>query len=128
MGTCCDEARNDYELVNFNTDNDKNSKKTFSRDFQIQTNNKEKANDIMDSNMNKKNNYPPKLFISKKKLKLIVKESKCLMEGKEYIINSLGLINSKNSNKDGLTIFGDTNVINKYYIIYNLFKFKNIDK
>ena len=119
MGTCCDEVRNDYELVNFNTDNDKNSKKTFSRD-QKQANNNEKAKDIKDSNMNDKNNYPPKLFISKKKLKLIVKESKCLMEGKEYIINSLGLINSKNSNKDGLTIFGDTNVTNKYYIIYNL--------
>jgi len=119
MGTCCDEVRNDYELVNFNTDNDKNSKKTFSRD-QKQANNNEKAKDIKDSNMNDKNNYPSKLFISKKKLKLIVKESKCLMEGKEYIINSLGLINSKNSNKDGLTIFGDTNVTNKYYIIYNL--------
>jgi len=119
MGTCYDEARNDYELVNFNTDNDKNSKKTFSRDIIKQANNNEKTKDIKDSNMKEKNNYPPKLFISKKKLKLIVKESKCLMEGKEYIINSLGLINSKNSNKDGLTIFGDTNV-NKYYIIYNL--------
>ena len=64
MGTCCDEVRNDYELVNFNTDNDKNSKKTFSRD-QKQANNNEKAKDIKDSNMNEKNNYPPKLFISK---------------------------------------------------------------
>ena len=128
MGSCCDEARNDYEIINLNTENDQNSKKTFSRDLQKQNYDNEKANRIKDSDMNKNNKLPPKIIISKKKLKLIVKESKCLMEGKEYIINSLGLINSKNSNKDGLTIFGDTNVINKYYIIYNLFKFKNIDK
>ena len=113
MGTCCDETRNDYELVNFNMENDKNSKKTFPRNFQKQEDYNEKINDSKESNTNKKNNPPSKIFISKKKLKLIVKESKCLMEGKEYIIDSLGLINSKNNKKDGITIFGDTNVINK---------------
>ena len=51
--------------------------------------------------------------VSRKKLKLIIKQSKCLMEGKEIIINSLGLLNSKNNYNDGLTIFGDSNVINK---------------
>ena len=35
--------------------------------------------------------------------------------GKEFIINSLGLVNSKNDNKDGLVIFGDVNV--RIYII-----------
>ena len=57
--------------------------------------------------------------ISKTKLKLTIKQSKNLPEGKEYIINSYGLlINNENKTKDGLTIFGDKNVI-KYIIIYN---------
>ena len=34
------------------------------------------------------------------------------MEGKEYLIYSLGLINSKNNYNDALIIFGDTNVNN----------------
>ena len=52
------------------------------------------------------------LIISKNKLKLIIKQSKCLSEGKEYIINSLGLVDSKNKNNyhDGIVIFGDINV------------------
>ena len=51
-------------------------------------------------------------YISKTKLKLTIKQSKNLPEGKEYIINSLGLlINNENKTKDGLTIFGDKNVI-----------------
>ena len=50
--------------------------------------------------------------LSKIKLKLTIKQSKNLPEGKEYIINSLGLIDSKNKYNDGLTIFGDNNVIN----------------
>ena len=50
--------------------------------------------------------------ISKTKLKLTIKQSKNLPEGKEYIINSYGLlINNENKTKDGLTIFGDKNVI-----------------
>ena len=69
------------------------------------------TNNVQQSNINKNNDSPSKYYISKKKLKLIIKQSKCLIEGKEIIINSLGLFNSKN--KDGLTIFGDTNVINK---------------
>ena len=57
--------------------------------------------------------------ISKTKLKLTIKQSKNLPEGKEYIINSYGLlINNENKTKDGLTIFGDKNVI-KYIILYN---------
>ena len=50
--------------------------------------------------------------ISKTKLKLTIKQSKNLPEGKEYLINSLGLlINNENKTKDGLAIFGDKNVI-----------------
>ena len=51
-------------------------------------------------------------YISKTKLKLIIKQSKNLPEGKEYILNSLGLlINNENKTNDGLVIFGDKNVI-----------------
>ena len=51
-------------------------------------------------------------YISKSKLKLTIKQSKNLPEGKEYIINSLGLlINNENKTNDGLVIFGDKNVI-----------------
>ena len=50
--------------------------------------------------------------ISKTKLKLTIKQSKNLPEGKEYILNSLGLlINNENKTNDGLVIFGDKNVI-----------------
>jgi len=50
--------------------------------------------------------------ISKTKIKLTIKQSKNLPEGKEYLINSLGLlINNENKTKDGLAIFGDKNVI-----------------
>jgi hypothetical protein len=48
--------------------------------------------------------------LSKIKLKLTIKQSKNLPEGKEYIINSFGLQDSKNNNKDGIIIFGDNNV------------------
>ena len=51
-------------------------------------------------------------YISKTKLKLTIKQSKNLPEGKEYILNSLGLlINNENKTNDGLVIFGDKNVI-----------------
>ena len=58
-------------------------------------------------------------YLSKTLLKLTVKQSKNLQEGKEYIINSLGLvINNENKTKDGLTIFGDVNVIEYFFNIY----------
>ena len=60
-------------------------------------------------------------YISKTKLKLTIKQSKKLKEGKEYIINSFGLlINNENKTKDGLTIFGDTNVIKYIFILFYL--------
>lgn len=48
--------------------------------------------------------------LSKIKLKLTIKQSKNLPEGKEYIINSFGLQDAKNDKKDGIIIFGDNNV------------------
>ena len=63
-------------------------------------------------------------YISKTLLKITVKQSKYLEEGKEYIINSLGLLfNNQNKTKDGLTIFGDVNVIKYFYLFYY---YKNI--
>ena len=47
---------------------------------------------------------------SRKKLKLIIKQSKYLIEGKEYIINAGGLIGSSRNLKNGITLFGDTSV------------------
>ena len=64
-------------------------------------------------------------YISKTKLKLTIKQSKNLPEGKEYIMNSLGLlINNENKTNDGLLIFGDKNVCNLIYNnIFNIVKF-----
>ena len=64
-------------------------------------------------------------YISKTKLKLTIKQSKNLPEGKEYIMNSLGLlINNENKTNDGLLIFGDKNVCNSIYnSIFNIVKF-----
>lgn len=55
---------------------------------------------------------PDSIINSKKKLKLIIKQSKYLLEGKEYIINAGGLIGSHRNAKDGVTLFGDFSVSN----------------
>ena len=64
-------------------------------------------------------------YISKTKLKLTIKQSKNLPEGKEYIMNSLGLlINNENKTNDGLLIFGDKNVCNSIYNnVFNIVEF-----
>ena len=110
MGNCCDGTKNDYDLINIQLEKEK-PKKISNIEYYSQTDYNTGTNNVKQSNINKDNDSPSKYYISKKKLKLIIKQSKCLIEGKEIIINSLGLLNSKN--KDGLTIFGDTNVINK---------------
>ena len=114
MGNCCDGTKNDCELINFqiDKDKDKNSKKISSIDFQNLADFNTGINNIQEIKESKINNSPSNSYLSKKKLKLIIKQSKSLLEGKEYIINSLGLIDSKNKYNDGLTIFGDNNVIN----------------
>ena len=72
--------------------------------------------DMMDINLTEEQKIIDMFYLSKTLLKLTVKQSKNLEEGKEYIINSLGLlINNENKTRDGLTIFGDVNVI-KYFI------------
>lgn len=59
---------------------------------------------------------PDSIINSRKKLKLIIKQSKYLQEGKELIINAGGLVGSPRNAKDGLTIFGDISVIKKILI------------
>lgn len=126
MGNCCNASFIDNDILN-NSDNKKEKGKVFSS---IDFNNHSKNNTGINNNINKLNTdsninldkeQNPKsdqdkiIFISKTKLKLIVKQSKCLLEGKEYLINSLGLFdsNSKNNFQDGLVIFGDNDVSKK---------------
>ena len=69
---------------------------------------------------------PDNIINSKKKLKLIIKQSKYLLEGREYIINPGGLIGSRRNAKDGITIFGDFSVSKickkntKIYLFYRV--------
>ena len=76
-----------------------------------------KKNNIQENNLDNQINSPLIPYISKKKLKLKILQSKCLIEGKTYIINSLGLMKPKNNFNDGLTIFGDENVFTLNNII-----------
>ena len=55
---------------------------------------------------------PDSIIKTRKKLKLIITQSKYLSEGREFIINAGGLIGSKRNVKDGITIFGDYSVSN----------------
>lgn len=123
MGSCCEGSNNDYDIINLRLEKDKKSKKIGNIELQNQTDYDGEIKNSKNSNTNEKNISSLNYYISKKKLKIIIKQSKYLMEGKEYLINSLGLINQKNNYNDGLVIFGDTNVINNKYNI-----FENIDK
>ena len=118
---CCNGNNNDYDLINIKVDKDRKGIKNSSIGSQNQTGyNNAGLNDFRQSNSNQ--NASQKIYYSKKKLKLIIKQSKCLQEGKEYIINSLGLIDAKNNFQDGLVIFGDVNVS----LIINIFKYSQI--
>ena len=139
MGSCCNASIKDNDIENNpnNSQSEKiqNGKNFASVDFQ----NLSKYNTGIDNKLNIdliniNNNKQPKkieqeqnLYISEKKLKLTVVQSKCLIEGKEYLINSLGIINSnkKNIYKDGLVIFGDINVSKTKIQIY---KYLHLDR
>ena len=126
MGICCKGSNIDNDIENYSKNNqiDKNQKDKSISSLVFQE--KLKYNEIENIhkvNTNSEQNNLQKspkiileknIYISKNKLKLIVKQSKCLLEGKEYIINSLGLIDpdNKNNYQDGLVIFGDINVSN----------------
>ena len=130
MGNCCKVNYNDNDLLNSPKNNElenNNKGKDFSNDYQNQTRHNTGIENIQkastDSNKINEQKIPHDIYISKIKLKIIVKQSKCLLEGKEYLINSLGLLDSNNKNKylDGIVIFGDVNVSKKIEII--LYKF-----
>jgi len=118
MGNCCDETKYDNDVMNEKYDKKIKPKRTASFDIQNQTDNNMETMDIHKNNENQNINLSPKLHLSKNKLKLTIIQSKSLQEGKEYIINSFGLQDSKNDYKDGIVIFGDNNV--SYF--YNIFK------
>ena len=110
MGNCCDGKKNLFDVLNLQLEKDDKSKNPHFSDFQSHTDYNLETNTIQENNIDNKDISPSIPFISKKKLKLKILQSKCLVEGKTYIINSLGLIESKNNHNDGLTIFGDENV------------------
>ena len=64
---------------------------------------------------------PESIINSRKKLKLIIIQSKYLSEGREFLINAGGLVGSPRNAKDGITIFGDSGVIIIIIIIYIIF-------
>jgi len=132
MGNCCNSNYNDNDLLNIPKNNELENiykNKDSSNDYQNQIRHNTGIENIhkasTDSNKinGKKIPHEKDIFISKIKLKIIVKQSKCLLEGKEYLINSLGLLDSNNKTKylDGIVIFGDVNVSKKKWIYINLF-------
>ena len=123
MGSCCNGNQNDKDLIN-DVDLAKNKNKgNKNKDNKIipidndDIDNQLRQNTNMEINNINENIINNNIFIANIKLKLTIKQSKSLQEGKEYIINSLGLlINNKNKTNDGLTIFGDENVIINIFI------------
>lgn len=114
MGNCYKVHNTDKDLLSDIDPLERiNTQKKLSN-IDMMANNQEK--NINDINLTEEQRIIDMFYLSKTLLKLTVKQSKNLEEGKEYIINSLGLlINNENKAKDGLTIFGDVNVI-KYFI------------
>ena len=143
MGSCCKASIKDNDIENiqniYQLEKIQKGKNFSSIDFQTLS----KYNTGIDNKLNidsnnvnnneqvQKKEQEQKLYISEKKLKLTVLQSKCLLEGKEYLINSLGIIdsNKKNIYKDGLVIFGDINVSKTKIQIYkNIFTLTNFLK
>ena len=130
MGNCYNLVNKDEDIISNSNkpEQSKKQSKISANDMiinqEIYVNNKNKNSNVnIFSEISNDINY-----ISKTKLKLTIKQSKNLKEGNEYIINSLGLlINNKNKTKDGLTIFGDVNVI-KYIFILFILKYNDIVK
>ena len=144
MGTCCEYNRNNIDEGNLGGKIQNPNQIT--REDRIKTQNKESINtnsnisgilDLQQINNEKgikdPDNqiplHPPKvphdkipdsIINTRKKLKLIIIQSKYLSEGREFIINAGGLIGSPRNAKDGITIFGDAGVI-IFLLIYVIF-------
>lgn len=106
----------DTKNLDFNNTNSINHNGTGNLDLQ-QTNNDTIQKDL-DSKIPIKppkvprDKIPDSIINSKKKLKLIIVQSKYLSEGRELIINAGGLLGGRRNDKDGITIFGDYSVSN----------------
>ena len=134
MGSCCNASIKDNDIENiqniYQLEKIQKGKNFSSIDFQTLSKYNTGIDNKLNIDSNNVNNneqvqkieQEQKLYISEKKLKLTVLQSKCLLEGKEYLINSLGIIdsNKKNIYKDGLVIFGDINVSITKIQIYKL--------
>ena len=139
MGSCCNASIKDNDIENiqniYQLEKIQKGKNFSSIDFQTLSKYNTGIDNKLNIDSNNVNNneqvqkieQEQKLYISEKKLKLTVLQSKCLLEGKEYLINSLGIIdsNKKNIYKDGLVIFGDINVSETKIQIY---KNLNLDR
>ena len=139
MGSCCNAIIKDNDIENiqniYQLEKIQKGKIFSSIDFQTLSKYNTGIDNKLNIDSNNVNNneqvqkieQEQKLYISEKKLKLTVLQSKCLLEGKEYLINSLGIIdsNKKNIYKDGLVIFGDINVSETKIQIY---KNLNLDR
>ena len=140
MGNCCKGKNIDDNEIEKSLEGDQNKKENFSSSLDNQQHPKIntcntgieniKTDSIIMANQQEHAQLfqEKNLYISKNIVKLLVKQSKCLLEGKEYIINSLGLIdsNNKNNNQDGLVIFGDINVSNRINLYKNDIKYRLI--
>ena len=140
MGNCCKGKNIDDNEIEKSLENNQNKKENFSSSLDNQQHPKINTCNTGIENINtdsiimpNQQEYPQlfqekNLYISKNILKLLVKQSKCLLEGKEYIINSLGLIdsNNKNNHQDGIVIFGDINVSNRINLYKNDIKYRLI--
>ena len=138
MGTCCEYNRNNidegnlkgkiqyqtqitredrFKYQNKDSNNSNSDYENRSDILDIQKINNEKGLKDLDNQIPTNppkiphDKIPDSIINSRKKLKLIIKQSKYLSEGREFIINPGGLVGSPRKAKDGITIFGDAGVI-----------------
>ena len=124
MGSCCEPNQNDYDLINSSQNKNhtneydrKNKITSIDKNIKNGTKNYSINNDLRKTN-NDSNPDNQNLFTynSKKKLKLIIKQSKTLPEGKIIIITPPGILGSQY--QDGITIFGDYNINNRVDFVF----------
>ena len=126
MGNCCEPNQNDYDLLD--SSQNKNHSNEYDRKAKFNSIDKNIPNRIINystSNDFRKTNHETAAenqnlfsFNSKKKLKLIIKQSKTLPEGKTIIITPSGILGSQNSFQDGITVFGDYNINNRVDFVF----------
>ena len=135
MGNCCECNNNNaiddgnlggkiqitredrFKYQNKDSNNSNSENYNYSGILDLQKNNNEKSIKDPDNQIPinppkiPHDKIPDSIINTRKKLKLIIKQSKYLSEGREFIINAGGLVGSPRNAKDGITIFGDAGVI-----------------